>query len=99
MGISILVVPAAAIGRGWQSVGGQLLASAVIFVSGYQDVGLRALIGAAFWFFMALAFSVSSLVTALVARLWGGATISAVALGFEIWLIMRWRRRGGWPSL
>ena len=35
---------------GWRSVGGQLLASAVLMLSGHQDVGLRARFGAAFWF-------------------------------------------------
>jgi len=45
-------------------VGGQLLASAVLLLSGYQDVGLRARMGAAFGFFMAIAFGISALVSA-----------------------------------
>jgi hypothetical protein len=46
-------------GTGWESVGGQLLASGVLLLSGYQDIGLRARIGSAFGFFMALAFGIS----------------------------------------
>ena len=82
-----------AVGAKWQSVWGQLLASSVLLVSGYQDMGLRARIGAAFSFFMALAFGTSALATALWAKLWGGVAICAVALGLETWLILRWRRR------
>jgi hypothetical protein len=80
----------AAVGAGWRPVGGQLLASGVLLLSGYQDVGLRARIGAAFGFFMALAFGTSALATAVWTRLWGGAAICAVALCFETWLIRRW---------
>jgi hypothetical protein len=54
----------------WQSVGGQLLASGVFMASGHQDLGLPARVGAAFSFFMALAFGVSALATAISARLW-----------------------------
>ena len=79
-----------AVGGRWQSVGGQLLASGVLLVSGYQDMGFRARIGAAFWFFMALAFGISALATAIWAKLWGGAAICVVALCFESWLILRW---------
>ena len=32
---------------GWESVGGQLLASGVLLLSGRQDIGLRARMGAA----------------------------------------------------
>jgi membrane protein implicated in regulation of membrane protease activity len=70
-----------------------LLASGVLLLSGYQDIGLRARIGAAFGFFMALAFGVSALFTAIWAGLWGGALICAVVLCFEIWLIRHWRSR------
>jgi len=72
---------------------GQLLASGVLLVSGYQDMGLRARIGAAFGFFMALAFGISALVTAIRAEVWGGAAICVVVLCFESWLILRrWSR-------
>jgi hypothetical protein len=80
-------------GTGWESVGGQLLASGVLLLSGYQDIGLRARIGSAFGFFMALAFGISPLGTAVWARLWFGTAICAVVLCFETWLILRWRRR------
>jgi hypothetical protein len=82
-----------AIGAGWESVGGQLLASGVLLLSGHQDIGLRARIGAAFGFFMALAFGILTLVTATRARLWGGTAICAVVLCLEAWLILRWVRR------
>ena len=92
MPIAIITFTVAVAGK-WQSVGGQLLASGVLLVSGYQDIGLRARIGAAFWFFMALAFGISALATAIWAKVWGGAAICAVALCFEIWLILRWWSR------
>jgi hypothetical protein len=38
---------------GWKSVGGPVLASGVLLLSGHQDIGLRARMGAAFGFFMA----------------------------------------------
>jgi hypothetical protein len=81
------------IGAAWKALGGQLLASGVLLLSGYQDRGLRARIGAAFGFFMALAFGISALATAVWAKLWGGAAICAVVLGFETYLILRWRSR------
>jgi hypothetical protein len=81
------------VGGKWLSVGGQLLASGVLLASGYQDMGLRARAGAAFGFFMALAFGVSALVTAVSARVWGGTAICVVALCFEGWFIVRWWRR------
>ena len=75
----------------WRKVGGQLLASAVLLLSGHQDMDMRARIGGAtFWFFTALAFAISALITALVAKLWGGAVICALAFCLEIWLIFRW---------
>jgi hypothetical protein len=73
--------------------GGQLLASLVLLLSGYQDIGLRARFGAAFGFFMALAFGISAFDTAAWARLWAGTTLCAVVLCFEAWLILRWWRR------
>lgn len=79
---------------GWKSVGGQLLASGVLLLSGLQDIGLRSRIGAFFWFFMALAFAVSALGTAIWASLWGGAAICAVFLCLEGWLVRRWWNRG-----
>ena len=82
-----------AMSAGWQSVGGQLLASGVLLLSGYQDAGLRVRIGATFWFFMALAFCVSALATALRVKLWDGAAISLAFLCLEAWLIRRCRRR------
>jgi len=92
MPIATITSVVAAGGR-WQSVGGQLLASGVLLASGYQDMGLRARIGAAFGFFMALAFGISALVTAIRAEVWDGAAICVVVLCFESWLILRWRSR------
>jgi hypothetical protein len=83
-----------AVGGRWRSVGGQLLASSVLLVSGYQDMGLHARAGAVFGFFMALAFGISALVTAVWAKVWGGAAICVAALCFESWLIQRWWSRG-----
>ena len=82
-----------AIGVGWKSVGGQLLASGVLLLCGHQDMGSRTRIGATFWFFMALAFGVSALVTALRANLSYAAAICAVVLCSETLLILRWWRR------
>ena len=73
--------------------GGQLLASGVLLVSGYQDMGLRARIGAAFGFFMALAFGISALAIAIWAQAWGGAAVCVAVLCFEGWLILRWWNR------
>jgi hypothetical protein len=47
-------------------------------------MGLRTRIGAAFGFFMALAFGTSAVVTAIRAEVWGGAAICVVALCFEV---------------
>jgi hypothetical protein len=81
-------------GPGWKAAGGQLLASGVLLLSGYQDMGLRARIGGFFGFFMAFAFAVSALGTAMWASLWGGAAICAVVLCFEAWLVRRrWNRK------
>lgn len=86
--VSTLVL--AVSGAGWKSVGGQLLASGVLLLSGYQDLGFRAGVGAAFGFFMALAFGISALISAIRAGLWGGPAICAVVLCIEACLILRW---------
>jgi hypothetical protein len=75
---------------GWKSVGGQLLASGVLLLSGRQDTGLRVRVGAAFWFFMAITFGISALVTAIRANLSYAAAICAVVLCSETLLILRW---------
>ena len=75
---------------GWKSAGGQLLASGVLLLSGYQDIGLRARMGAAFRFFMAIAFGISALVTAKRANLSYAAVICAMVLCSEAFLIRRW---------
>lgn len=75
---------------GWKSVGGQLLASGVMLLSGHQDIGLRSRMGAAFGFFMAIAFGISALITAIRANLSYAAVISAAFLCSETFLILRW---------
>ena len=65
MVISVNSFVIALVGTGWKSVGGQLLASGVLMLSGHQDIGLRARMGAAFRFFMAIAFGISALITAI----------------------------------
>src|SRR5271156_4367098 len=62
----------AAMGAGWQPIGGQLLASGVMLLCGHQDIRLGTRMGAGFWFFMALAFGISALVTATWAKIWWG---------------------------
>ena len=84
-----IVTYIAGMGACWESVGGQLLASGVLMLSGYQDLGLRARMGAGFWFFMAIAFGISALVTAIRANLSYAAAICAVVLCSEILLILR----------
>ena len=79
-----------AMGAGWKSVGGQLLASGVLLLSGHQDIGLRARVGAAFEFLMAFAFGISALVTAMRANLSYAAALCAVVLCSETLLILRW---------
>jgi len=76
-------------GASWRLVAGQLLASVVLLLSGYQDLGLRARVGAAFWFFMAIAFGISALITAIRANLLSAAAICAVVLCSETLLILR----------
>ena len=80
-------------GAGWRPVGGLLLTSAVIMVSVHQDLGLRVWIGAVLGFFMAIAFGISALVTAIRVNLLGGAAICAVVLCCEILPILRWSLR------
>jgi len=80
-------------GAGWKLVGGLLLTSAVIMVSVHQDLRLRVWISAFFGFFMAIAFGISALVTAIRVNLRGGAAICAVVLCGEILLILRWSLR------
>ena len=77
----------------WKSVAGQLLASGVLFLSGHQDIGLRARIGAAFGFLMAVAFSISALATAIRGNLRYATAICAAVLSLEILLILRWYLR------
>ena len=69
-------------------MGGRLLASGVILLSVYQDTGLGARVAAGLGFFMAIAFGVSALVTALQAKLSGAAAICAVVLCSETLLIL-----------
>jgi hypothetical protein len=89
MAITIAVILALS-ATGWKSVGGQLLASGVLLLSGHQDIGLRARMGAAFGFFMAMAFGISALVTAMRGSLWYAAAICVAVLCSETFLILRW---------
>jgi hypothetical protein len=82
-----------AMGPGWKPVGGQLLASGVLLLSGYQDMRLRARSGAFFGFFIGFAFGLSALGTAIWEGLWGGAAICTVVLCFESWLVRHWCNR------
>ncbi len=98
--VTLLSTFVAVIGSGWKSVGGQLLASAVLLLSGHQDLPRKGTqfrvlmaLGADFGFFMALAFSISALGTAIWMKLWVGVAISAVVLCLEAWLIQHWNRR------
>ncbi len=93
MAISVNPSVVALVGTGWKSVGGQLLASGVLLLSGYQDMGLPSRVGAAFWFFMAISFGISALITAIRVNLSYAAAICAVALCSETVLILRWWRR------
>jgi hypothetical protein len=95
-GVAILVSTAVLASgiTGWKSVGGQLLASGLALLSGHQDIGLRARTGAAFGFFMAIAFGICALVTAVLGNLRFGVAICAVVLCSETLLILRWLLRG-----
>ena len=90
MAISVSAVVLASGATGWKLVGGQLLASGVLLLSGHQDIGLRARMGAAFGFFMAIAFGISALVTAMRENLWYAAAICVAVLCSETLLILRW---------
>ena len=90
MAISVNPPVIAFVGSGWKWVGGQLLASGVFLLSGYQDIGLSARMGAAFGFFMAIAFGISALITAIRVNLSYAAAICAVVLCSETFLIVRW---------
>ena len=92
MAISVNPFVIALVGTGWKSVGGQLLASWVLLLSGHQDLGLRSRMGAAFSFFMAIAFGISALITSVRGSLSYAAVICAVVLCSETFLILRW-----WP--
>ena len=98
--VALLSSFVAVIGSGWKSVGGQLLASAVLLLSGHQDIPRKGApfrvlmaLGADFWFFMALAFSIAALGTAIWMKLWAGVAICAVVLCFESWLVQHWSNR------
>jgi hypothetical protein len=90
MAISVNLSAIALVGTGWKSVGGQLLASGVLLLSGHQDIGLRARMGAALGFFMAIAFGISALVTAIRVNLSYATVICAMVLCSETLLILRW---------
>jgi hypothetical protein len=93
MAISISISGLVLGGTAWKPVAGQLVASGVLLLSGHQDVGLLARIAATFSCFMALAFAISALITALVANLRDGVVICTAALCLETWLILRWWTR------
>lgn len=93
MAISVITSVLALGESGWGSAGGQLLASGVLLLSGHQDLGLRTRMGAVFSFFMAIAFGISALVTAIRANLRYAAAICALVLCSEILLILRWSLR------
>jgi hypothetical protein len=80
----------AGIGASWESVGLRLLASALLLISGKQELGSRAPWGAVFWYFMAVVFGSSALVAAIRANLWSGAAICTAVLCLEILLIALW---------
>ena len=62
----------------------------MLLLGGYQDIGLRARMGAAFGFFMAIAFGISALISAIRANLSYAAAICAMVLCSETLLILRW---------
>lgn len=90
MAIAICTAFLALVVTGWESVGGQLLASGVLLLSGHQDIGLRSRMGAAFGFFMAIAFGISALVSSIRGDLRYAAAICVLALCCEPLLILRW---------
>lgn len=90
MAITVSAAALALSVTGWKSVGGQLLVSVVILLSVRQDLGLRARIGAGSGSFMAIAFVVSALVTAIRANLSYAAAICVAVLCSETLLMLRW---------
>jgi hypothetical protein len=83
---------------GWKSIGGQLLVSGLALLSVYQDVKLRARVGAAFWFLIATASGISALITAIQSNIRYAPAICVVVLCCEIlwtigWIVRRWLRR------
>lgn len=82
-----------AIGSNWQSVIGQLLASGGALLCGHQDIGLRTRVSSTFWFFIAIACSISALVTAIRAQIQYAAAFCAAVLFSETLLILRWTLR------
>src|SRR5262245_5930155 len=90
MAISVNPSVITLVGPGWKSVGGQLLASGGLLLSGHQDIGLGTRVGAAFGFFMAIAFGISALITGVRANLAYSAVICVVVLCSETLLILRW---------
>jgi len=87
-----MITYVAGMGASWRSVGGQLLASGVMMLSGRQDMGLRVRIGAIFGFFMAMAFGISALVTAIRANLSYAPVVCAVVICSEICWALSWFR-------
>jgi hypothetical protein len=85
----------AGIGANWKSVGGQLLVSGLAMLSVRQDLGLRIPTGAAFWFLIAMAFSVSALITATQGNVSYAPAICAVVLCSEVLLVLIWIVRSG----
>ena len=90
MPISISTPRLAFVGAGWKSVGGQLLASAVILFSSRQNLGLRARSAARIDLCIAFIFGISALVTAIEANLSFAAAVCVAALFSELLLFIRW---------
>lgn len=80
----------AGVGASWQSVGWQLLASGVLLLCGQQALESRSRMGAAFWFFLAMAWAISALRTGIRANSRWGVAVCAVVLCSEALLILRW---------
>jgi hypothetical protein len=79
----------AGVGSGWTPVAGQLFASGVLLLSGFQGMEVRSRMGAAFWFFMGIAFAISALVTSIRGNLIYASAISVVVICSETLLIVR----------
>lgn len=80
----------AGIGASWQSMAGQLLVSGLASLSVCQDIGLRARVGATFWFLIAMAFGISALITATQSNIRYAPAVCIVVLCSEILLILHW---------